>query len=73
MKCVECVAEGKRSKVNIGMTTVTAAGIHSFYDEDGNIHVHDPNIRSTQYSCSEGHTWTDQRRSECVRCDYGKE
>lgn len=35
----------------------TQVNIRKFYDEDGKLHVHDPNKRWQSYTCSNGHTY----------------
>ena len=69
MKCSDCVEEGKRSKIYIGGSSSTLLGWLSHYDEDGNRHDHDPNSYSTDYRCSNGHTWTKTTRHIC-RCGF---
>lgn len=60
MKCPECQKEGKTSRVYVGATSSTLMGFAPYYDEEGNHHHNDPNIRTTEYRCSNGHRW--QRR-----------
>ena len=61
MKCPECQAEGIRSCVNVGRSMTTLMGWSPYYDEDGNYHSDNPNITTTEYSCSNGHKWTERR------------
>lgn len=61
MKCLQCVKEGKKSKVYIGGSSTTLLGVSRYYDEDGNYHVYDPNIITTNYLCSNGHFWSEQQ------------
>jgi hypothetical protein len=56
--CEACKSEGKKSHVFPGMTMSTAAYCAPFYDEEGRLHSHDSNIRTTDYRCSNGHAWT---------------
>jgi len=61
MKCPKCVAEGKRSKVYIGVSTSTLVFAAAYYDEDGNfVQPPDPNTHTTQYECTNGHRWTEK-------------
>jgi len=71
MKCPECVAEGKRSKVYIGGSSSTLMAGKTFYDEDGKLHDHDPNSYGTDYRCSNGHRWTETKVHKCW-CGFGK-
>lgn len=65
MKCPTCVAEGKRSKVFVGPSTSTCMSGASFYDEDGRPHFHDPNTTTTEYRCSNDHTWKETVSAKC--------
>ena len=58
MKCPQCQKEGKRSRVSVGPSSTTLMSVHSYYDEDGKFFQDDPNITTTSYSCSEGHSGT---------------
>jgi hypothetical protein len=71
MKCQKCVANGLRSRVHVGMSTSTLMGWTPYYDEDGEFHNDDPNIHSTDYSCTQGHSWSvsSQRGKETIRYD----
>jgi len=59
MKCPRCVAEGRKSYVSIFPDVVTAAYYPPFYDEDGVYHHHDYNQRRRDYTCSNGHEWSE--------------
>jgi len=61
MKCPQCQQEGKKSIITIGFSTTTLMSTHAYYDEDGKYHFHNPNITTTEYSCSNGHEWTEKR------------
>ncbi len=72
MKCPECITENKKSQVRPGMSTVTAAYYQPYYDEDGKYHHHDRNTTTTEYSCSNGHNWSDSTSGRpCINCDWG--
>lgn len=59
---------GERSQVR---QTVTrgAKSADLYYDEEGEFHVHDPNIPTFRFRCSNGHDWeeldVDQTRCSC--------
>ncbi len=57
MKCPECIKNGEKSCVYIGMRTSTTMSTSCYYDEDGKLAINDPNITTTSYSCSNGHNW----------------
>ena len=49
MICPECKAEGKESRVYVGMAITTCVASAPFYDEKGRYHSHDPNTTSQSY------------------------
>ena len=44
---------------------VTCAGIQVYWDENDKHHVHDVNVTTTSYSCSNGHTFIAKSRKGC--------
>ena len=75
VKCQECVDSGQRSKVYGGdICSRTLMGYHSYYDEDGARHSHDPNISSYFFRCSNGHTWQKKVTTPCPApdCEWNK-
>lgn len=76
MKCPLCVQQGKRSVLRLpggGMSTLMCS--HSYYDEDGNYHHHDPNICSQTGRCSNGHIVRMRYGNRCAApgCTYGND
>lgn len=69
MKCAACVAAGTPSQVRVGGQMATCMGFSTFYDELGRYHSHDPNLITTQYSCSNGHIWSESHKAKCPTCD----
>ena len=66
LRCPICEAAGQRSEVRqIGAAMTTLMSSDRYWDEDGCGHVHDPNAKSAQYRCSNGHTWTRKWREAC--------
>ena len=65
MICPECQKLGLKSKAYPGWTTCTAMYCQPFYDEEGELHHHDMNTTSTQYSCSNGHNWAENIKGTC--------
>ena len=59
MKCPECQRQGLTSRVYPGMSCTTLMCDMSYYDENGDFHAHNPNKTTTDYRCSNGHTWTE--------------
>lgn len=76
MKCAECEKAGLKSIVNVPNGSFSTCMMeHRFYDEDGRYHFHDPNRRTSEWSCSNGHRWVDVRWSRCPAqgCDWNAE
>lgn len=65
MKCQECEKAGHRSKVFRGGGVSTAMGGQTFWDEDDRFHRHDPNTTTWEYSCSNGHRWSETHSHAC--------
>jgi hypothetical protein len=74
MKCAECVKEGERSTVNDLGGMVTCGYYQPFYDEEGEYHRHDSNLRTNTFRCSRGHLWSTSTVAPCpnLNCDWGK-
>lgn len=81
MRCALCIAEGHRSTIEILNSPTTCMVITQFYDEHGQLHIHDPNTGGTYYECSRGHRWAEQRLCPAIiqigsiqeRCPHGNE
>lgn len=58
VKCPQCVKEGLKSIVYVGASSRTLMCIQEWYDEYGNYHYYDPNTTTTNYTCSNGHSWS---------------
>lgn len=71
MKCPECVKEGKTSRVYPKGRQVTLLGYHSYFDEAGVYHDHDPNRVTDFYRCSNGHEYTTKSMVTCPAGDFG--
>jgi hypothetical protein len=67
--------DGERKTITIGKTVVTDMPGDQFHDADGRYHHHDPNPRTTEYGCSEGHGWAVSRVVPCPvqGCTFGRE
>lgn len=64
--CGECKAEWKRSMVTPEVPNRTRVDWKPFYDEDGHLHQHDPNVTVTHFTCSQGHHWNDEAKGKCA-------
>lgn len=63
--CAACREEGLTSRVNVGLAYATLLGYVAFHDESGRHHTHDPNVTTTDYTCTRGHTWSTKTRRPC--------
>jgi hypothetical protein len=62
MKCPECEKEELKSRAYIGTISATQMDVRPYYDEDGNLHVpNDPNTITTEYTCSNGHSFKETK------------
>lgn len=59
MFCKQCQKEGKTSRVFMSAGCITAMYCAPFFDEQGKYHHHDSNTSTQEYTCSNGHKWTD--------------
>lgn len=68
-KCPVCVEQDTKSKlyVSLGGIVTDMLGI-DYYDEDGNYHSHDPNWRTVEWDCSNGHSGSFSTRGGCGIC-----
>ena len=57
MKCPQCETAGERSRVYPGEASVTLLEATTYWDEDGGLVTDDPNTRTFEFSCSNGHNW----------------
>ena len=71
MKCQKCVEGGKTSKVFPMGARKTLLGYKPFYDEHGVYHIHDRNIITSLYRCSNEHMWEVKSKKECPGCGFG--
>jgi len=71
--CPECQKLGQTSTVRVdGMGITTLMCAHSFYDEQGRHHYHDPNMTTWQFRCSKGHTWQETDGPAPCWCGWPK-
>jgi len=64
MKCPTCEKNNQKSFVNPGICSITCIGyVPYYYDEEGKVIFNkDPNIRRSEYNCSNGHTFAIRSR-----------
>ncbi len=65
MKCPQCVEQGKSSCCYERSMLKTLMSCVPFYDADGKRHYHDLNHETRNYSCSNGHQWSEKVESTC--------
>ena len=69
MICNQCKNLGLKSEIYPGNGMSTCMGFIQYYDQEGNLHVHDPNTTRYDYRCSNGHTWVEETSmSHCPAC-----
>jgi len=68
MKCQKCQDEGLRSRLFVKQVDSPATSVQVYYDENGKLHQHDPVGMSTDYRCSNGHSWTAYATPFCFNC-----
>lgn len=54
-RCSCCKVVGLRSRVEVGMCQTTAMAWTPYYNDDGRLHDHDPNITECEWRCCNGH------------------
>ncbi len=62
MICEKCKEQGLKSRVSEMGCSKTLLGYRPFYDENGKRHYHNPNVTTTSYKCSNGHSWETKSR-----------
>jgi len=70
MKCVECVRLGLKSTLHGTGGYSTLLNHDRFYDEEGALHIHDPNSTRSEMTCSNGHKLRMVTFDSCRRCSY---
>ena len=71
--CPECKERGLKSrcfyKRLVSPDELDQTGRTSYWDEDGNQHIHDSRTIVSSYVCSEGHTFTIKSKWGCLQPD----
>lgn len=66
MICIACKNENQKSKVYISDVFYDLQKAQDrFFDEEGRWHVHDVNITTTKYQCSNNHVWSEVKHARC--------
>lgn len=75
MICQQCKDGGWSSRVHYtGSSTTLIGGAETYWDERGDVHIHDPNTVTKKYHCSLGHTWAEKNKARaCPTCDGDEE
>lgn len=63
------------SHMQIGSRTVPDGTVERFWDKNDRRHVHDHEVRTFVYTCSEGHAFKQvvMSRCPCKGCDWNKQ
>lgn len=70
MICEQCRTSGQRSTVRIVGTKQGRVPSDHFFDEQGVEHSHNPNVVSTIYKCSNGHSFEERSSWQCAACGW---
>lgn len=70
MKCPHCVRDNLKSTLTVKKAEPIAGEVTRFWDEEGNLHVHDETNYRDVFSCSNGHNWMTEQKSRCP-CQIG--
>lgn len=68
MKCTKCQATGELSEVDVLSSSTTQLEKRVYFDTAGDQHVHNPNITTTRYRCTNGHRFEER---SCWQCTCG--
>jgi hypothetical protein len=63
--CPQCLVEHEESAVIIEDEFVSTMNVTTFYDKAGNLHVHNPNLRTVWMYCTRRHRWAIQETIIC--------
>lgn len=74
MKCPECQSQDMVSVVRrLGPRISTLMMVDTYWDEDGKMHIHDPNRTVDWFRCSNGHEWSKQvNRCPAKDCEWNQ-
>lgn len=67
--CPECARDGEHSTVR-EHTGISMRPIRTFTDDDGLVHVHEPDRVQTRYQCSRGHQFMLEEAVACPACGW---
>jgi hypothetical protein len=70
MICKRCEQNGKKSKIMVITDKITSPTAVTYYDENGQFHIHDSNIFDGTYRCSNGHEWTSENKKYKCWCGW---
>ncbi len=63
--CPRCQNKRIKSRIYLQGTVRTALAPAIWWDEDGELHAHDPNVLSSKYMCGRGHQWEETETGTC--------
>lgn len=70
MKCPHCIKNETKSTLSVKKGVPISGEVTRYWDEDGNLHVHDETIYVDVFSCSNNHHWVTEQKSRCP-CQIG--
>jgi len=65
MICPKCEEAGLTSRITHFPGECTMGGYFPFSDEKGRMHLHDGNLKTARYECSNGHKWSEPKYNRC--------
>lgn len=69
MICSICISEGKKSTVRQVEIPIPKLEIDQYWDENGDLHIHNPNASADAFQCSAGHI-TRPQGNACPTCKW---
>lgn len=73
MTCPECASKNKTSTVYQRSSNRTEKSFQASAPGANGPHLHDPNVLTEAFECTNGHRFKRESRIRCPRCEYGHE
>jgi hypothetical protein len=70
MRCPVCIKNKQKSEVIDLGCTATAMNCTSYYDKNGDYHLHDTNRYKSSFECTNGHRFERKFYMKCATCGY---
>lgn len=79
MRCPICLSEGRRHRLSemrvSNANRRQGPTVERYFDENDKLHVHDHEVRTFIYQCSNGHVYRHVTMSRCTQqaCDWNEQ